>query len=287
MSDYILKINQLMPQFNAAEKRIAEHFLASQDELFKLPIKEIAERCGCSQSGIVRFCQMLGYSGFKDFKRQVTASFISKYSEDREKAAAYSDIRIDGELNNVIKKITENSIVSIRDTSRVLDEAELIKAIHVLSDANRIMFFGVATSGIVAADACQRFSRLGKNCQHYDDMHMQLSVAATLKKGDAAVLISYSGKTDQILKLMSLFKEAEVTTIAITKYGKTPLSKGCDIILSMLSTDIPVRTASLSTRLSQLVVVDMLFTGVACLHYDTVEPMLEKSYQLCIKNGKT
>ena len=287
MTDYIVKINQLLPRFNPVEKRIAECFLSSQDDLFKLPIKKIAENCSCSQSAIVRFCQLLGYSGFKDFKRQVTSSFISQYVDKREKAANYSDIRIDGELNTIIEKITENAVVSIRDTARVLDEAELIKAIHALNDADRIMFFGMATSGNVAEDACQRFARLGKKCQHFGDLHMQLSAAATLKKGDTAVLISFSGKTDFILNLMKLFKKTGVTTIAITKYGQSPLSKGCDIVLSMLSTDIPVRTASLSTRLSQLVVVDMLFTGVASLNYDALEPILEKGFQLCKSDGRS
>jgi len=287
MDDYILKINQLLPQLNGAEKRIAEHFLAYRDDLFKLPIKEIAENCQCSQSAIVRFCQKLGYDGFKGFKRQVTASFISQSENSGGRSEHYSDIRINGELNTIIDRITNNALVSIRDTARVLDADELIKAIHVLDKAERIMFFGLATSGIVAGDACQRFSRLGKSCMHFDDMHMQLCVASTLKKGDVAVLISYSGRTEQMVRLMNLFKETGVTTIAITKYGKSPLSRGCDIVLSMLSTDIPVCSASLSTRLSQLAVVDMLFTGVASINYESVEPMLEKGYSLCIGKEKT
>lgn len=286
MNEYRNKIRQLLPGFNPVERRIAEQFLSSQEELFRLPIREIAEKCGCSQSAIVRFCQMLGYSGFKDFKREITATLINQYSKPPKNAEQYADIRIDGDLSSIVERITENAVISIRDTARVLDKTALEKAIHTLDTADRIVFFGIATSGSVAGDACQRFARLGKNCQHFSDVHMQLSVAATLKKGDAAVLISYSGKTPLIVRLMKLFRESGVTTIAITKNEKSPLSRDCDIVLSMLSTDIPVRTASLSTRISQLVVVDMLFTGVASLHIDTLEPILEKSSELCSGEGR-
>ena len=276
-----------MQEYNPIEARIAEFFVSNQTEMMRLPIQKIAESCSCSQSAIVRFCQSLGYSGFKDFKRQVTESIIEQNSQDSEPPPQYSDIKLDGPLNTIIEKITNNNVKSLQDTASILDERMLIEAIHVLAGANKMVFYGVGGSGIAAADAYQKFVRLGKNCQYFEDTHLQLASAVTLKQGDVAILISYSGRTKDILDLLPVFQEANVTTIAITKYGNSPLSKGCDIVLNVVSTDIPVRSASFSSRIAQLSIVDMLFTGVASLNYEGLKIVLEKGYVLCEKKKQT
>lgn len=283
MKNYILKINNAMQEFNPIEARIAEFFVSNQTEMMRLPIQKIAESCSCSQSAIVRFCQSLGYSGFKDFRRQVTESIIEQNSQDPEQPAQYSDIKLDGPLNTIVDKITNNNVKSLQDTASILDERMLIQAIHAVAKSNKLVFYGVGGSGIAAADAYQKFVRLGKNCQYFEDTHLQLASSVTLKQGDVAVLISYSGRTKDILDLLHVFQEANVTTIAITKYGNSPLSKGSDIVLHVVSTDIPMRSASFSSRIAQLSVVDMLFTGVASLNYDELKIVLEKGYLLCEK----
>ena len=280
-----------MQDLNPIESSIAEFFINNQNDLMQLPIQKIAESCSCSQSAVVRFCQRLGYSGFKDFKRQLTGSMLEQYTHETATTPQYSDIKLDGPLNTIINRIANNTIQSIKDTTSVLDEDMLIKAIYAIAEANRIVFYGVGGSAIAAADAFQKFVRLGKNCQYFEDTQLQLASAVTLNKEDVAILISYSGRTDDILNLVPVFKESNVTTIAITKYGFSPLSKVCDIVLSVASTDIPVRSASFSSRIAQLLVIDMLFTGVASLNYDELKIVLEKGFLLCEKGkhyyGKT
>lgn len=283
MKNYLLQINSLMQELNPIEAKIAEYFINNQNALLRLPIQKIAESCSCSQSAVVRFCQRLGYSGFKDFKRQITGSIIEQYSQEMDITPQYSDIKLDGPLNTIVERIANNTIQSIKDTAGILEEEMLIKAIHAISETDRVVFYGVGGSAIAAADAFQKFARLGKNCQYFEDPHLQLASAVTLKQGDVAVLISYSGRTDDIVNLVPVFKEAKVTTIAITKYGVSPLSKSCDIVLSVASTDIPVRSASFSSRIAQLCVIDMLFTGVASLNYEEIKTVLEKGFVLCEK----
>lgn len=287
LKSYISRINNAMPDFNPLETRIANFFVCNQNEILRLPIQQIAEKCDCSQSAIVRFCQRLGYSGFKDFKHQVTDLMFDQYRHGSEQPAHYSDIQLDGSLNTIISRITENNLKSLQDTADIIDEATLVRAIHAISDANRVVFYAVGGSAISAADAYQKFVRIGKNCQFFEDSHLQISSAVTLKKGDIAVLISYSGKTKDLLCLIPILKESEVTTIAITKYGSSPLGKLCDMVLNVVSTDIPVRSASFSSRIAQLSVIDMLFTGVASLNYDKVKPILERGYLLCEKKKST
>lgn len=98
-----------------------------------------------------------------------------------------------------------------------------------------------------------------------------------LTERDAAVGISYSGKTDYVISGMKAAKEAGAVTICITKYGNSPLSEIADIQLYTSSTENDIRSGATASRITQLNIIDMLYLGVASRSYDQSVDYLEKS----------
>jgi DNA-binding MurR/RpiR family transcriptional regulator len=93
-----------------------------------------------------------------------------------------------------------------------------------------------------------------------------------------AILISMSGTTSEVLEILSLVKQAQIPTIALTKYSKTPLAMHADTVLYVSAPEISTRSGAMSSRLAQLMVIDALFTAVAHMDYDTAAVSLEKSH---------
>jgi DNA-binding MurR/RpiR family transcriptional regulator len=52
-----------------------------------------------------------------------------------------------------LKTITDNNIYSLRDTSTILDIKQVEEAVEYLVKANRIDFYGVGASQVIAQDA--------------------------------------------------------------------------------------------------------------------------------------
>lgn len=277
MPGTLLKIREMLNSFNQSERKIAEYILENAEEIMHLSIAELAERTGTSQAAIVRFCKTIKFKGYKDFKIEIASDVISSQKDSVDK---YTDIRAGDKLESIIENVCHNNKQAIDDTLRVLDYDEVQRAVKAIHKAKRVDFYGVGVSGIVAMDAQQKFMRINKFCSAYSDPHLQVTAAANLTKGDVAVLISYSGETKDIIDTMKVAKECGATIIAVTKYGKSTLSEGSNINLFLSSPETTIRSSAMGSRIAQLNMIDIVFSGIASIEYDSIKKYLDKTHKV-------
>lgn len=277
MAGTILKIKESINNLNPTEKRIASYILDNIEEVPHLSIKLLADRSGTSEAAIVRFCKTIEFNGYKDFKISLLSEISANQKEDDNK---YTDIKPGDKLESIIENVCLNNKKSIEDTLQILDYNEVKRAIDKIHKAKRIDFYGVGASGIIAQDGQQKFMRINKFSMAYMDGHLQVTAAANLAKSDVAVLISYSGETKDIIETMDVAKQTGAAIIAITKYGKSRLSEGADIKLFLSATETSMRSGAMSSRIAQLNMIDILFSGVASLEYKDIKKYLDKTHKV-------
>lgn len=269
----LIRIKEIIDNLNPSEKKIAEYILKSPKEISDLSIKDLADKSGSSQSAVVRLCKILGYKGYKEFRITI-AKDTAKTNKDEN---MYNDINPQDNIDTIITNISYNNKKSIDNTVEVLSKEALKEAVRVISKADKIDFYGVGASYIIALDAFQKFTRINKNVRATSDTHLQIEFASNLKMGDVAVAISYSGETKDTFESIEVAKDAGATTISITKFGNNSISNLCDINLFVLSPEITFRSGAMSSRIAQLNVIDVLFTSVAGCMFDDVKEFLENT----------
>jgi RpiR family carbohydrate utilization transcriptional regulator len=162
----------------------------------------------------------------------------------------------------VLEKIFDYTLTSLDWARHHMDKAALGRAIDILERATAIEFFGFGASGIVARDAQQKFPLFGVPCGAQLDSHQQIMAASMLKPGNAAVVISNTGRTRSILDVARMARQSGATVIAITG-SQSPLVQHCDVAIvaeTLDNTNIYTPTIS---RIAALVVIDILSTAVA------------------------
>ncbi len=97
------------------------------------------------------------------------------------------------------------------------------------------------------------------------------------------ILISHSGETSEVIKALSAAKEMNIKVIALVKYSNSTLTQGADVALYTTSNEGEFRSGALTSRISQLCVVDMLFTSYMAKHKDESNEALNNSYKLISK----
>lgn len=280
MNKITIKIREVFNELNLTEQKIASYFLENSDDIINLNIADLANRCGVSQSALTRFNKKIGFNGLKDLKRSLTADLLeSSRGTASDLGNDYSDIMAGDSTDELVEKICKNNQKAILETQCLLDRKNLEAAINLLCETDRVDFYGVGASGLVALDAQQKFMRIGKICNANLDPHIQLVLASNLKKNDVAVLISNSGMTEDILDLLTIAHEAGAHVIAITKYGKNRLNQEADLILNTCSPEINIRSGATSSRIAQLTIIDLLFIGVAGKNVNNYQKALNKSYK--------
>ncbi|CAM4499430.1 MAG: MurR/RpiR family transcriptional regulator [Paenibacillus macerans] len=273
----LIKIRDMKEHLTPVERMVAEYIMANLEEIPHLSIKSLAKLSKTSDASVLRFCKTMGYNGYRSFIVSISAALGSMDDEEKDQ---YTDIQPGDDLFTIIANISRNNMKSIEDTLSVLDRGEVARAVQALRESERIVFFGIGASGLVCRDGEQKFSRINKMCHSYTDGHSQLMAATLLGRGDAAIFVSNSGNTAEILETLEIARKNQATTIAITKYNKSELADKADILLGISTPEVTIRSGAMGSRIAMLTVIDMLFAGVASADYAIVKKYLTKTHNV-------
>lgn len=213
-----------------------------------------AEKAGCSEATVVRMARKLGYEGFPELK-----SDFARYDDRDSEVFEYEGILSSDSSLTVVEKVFETTVGAIRDTFKVLDKAQYERAIEALLKAKKILFCGVGDAALVAMEAYQRFVRIGEDCLVSVDPDVQLIMSSQLKRGDAVVAISHSGKSKTVVNTVRLAKRSGATVIAITNFPISPLTKHSDVVLLTAAFSEHVTGEVISKRITELCIIESLY----------------------------
>jgi DNA-binding MurR/RpiR family transcriptional regulator len=271
----VLRLEDAKPTMTRTEKMVASYV---EERLSKIPamsIKQLAKQSGTSEASVLRFCKVLGYRGYREFTLSLSAALGSIEEKTEEKK--YTDICPGDRLETIIENVSFNNRRSIEDTLMVLDKEQVEEAVSLLSSAQWVNWYGLGASGLVCQDAQQKFVRIKKHCQAFVDSHSIRTTASILEKEDVAVFVSNSGMTEEILDALALVRENGAKSIAITRYSKSDLAQGANVILNISTPEVTFRSGAMGSRIAMLNVVDVLFSAVASREYDSVKNYLDRT----------
>ena len=273
MTDCRLRIKELYESLTQKEQQVANFVLNFPENVINMPISDLAQFCGVSVSSVVRLCKSIGYSGYKEFCRNLSTDL----TVNQQDSATYTDIRPGDSVETLLRGVCLSNMQAIENTMSLLDVPVLEKVVDLISAARRVDFYGVGTSGLVAQDARNKFLRINKVSLPSVDPHDQLLCAATLQPGDVAVVISHTGNTKDVLEAVEVIKQTGATLISVTRFSKNPLAQQADYQLYTASSETMFRSGAMSARIALLAVVDVVYTCVASQNYGDVKASWDRS----------
>lgn len=275
MKSALLRLRESRDSVSASERSVADYLLERPEEAMNLSIHQLAERTFSSPSTIIRMCHRVGFDGYKEFRRAVTYELaLRKKSAEEER----KEVGRDDSIENIIEKTTYKNILCLEDTKNLLDAETIQKCVDLMAKSNRILLFGIGASLCVARDAYLKFLRLDKACIVNDDWHSQLLQACNSKSTDLAIVFSYSGETVEMVKCMQEMKNNDTPIIAITRYAPSAISELSTYNLYIAANESTFRSGAMSSRISQLNVVDILYVSFANAEYDFCIRQLDRTH---------
>lgn len=245
----LARLNSEAPTLPKALKRIAEQIQRAPGSVIYQSVTELAESAGAGDASVIRLCQTLGFKGFQDFKLALAADLSQRPTDD---------IRVPQSATDVLALAFAQARRAIDETSQVLDPVALTLAAERLAAARHVEISGQGASGVTAQDFAYKLMRLGRSAGAQVDAHLAAMRATTLQPQDVAVAISRSGSTIDTVSFLKIARQAGAFTIALTISSRSPITAYADCILKTANPEGPEEGGSVSNKISQLLVLDVL-----------------------------
>lgn len=274
----LVTIRAALPGLRPAERRVAEAVLADPAAIAARSISALATQCDTSAATVLRFCRAVGYTHYPDLRIALVRETSREEADKGSSAHLTGDISPTDTIEQIVAKITYSDARAIEDTAATLDLAALSRAIDAVAGAQRVDIYGIGASGFVAQDLHQKLHRIGLLSFVWPDPHAALTSAALLGPADVAIAVSHTGTTIDTIEALRLAAASGATTIAITNFGRSPLTEHAHHVLATAARETTYRSGAMSSRIAQLAVIDFLFVGVAQRSYDRTITALERTF---------
>lgn len=277
----LVKIRQLYGEFTKSEKKIADTISNEPEMSIGLTTYELAKYSTTSPASVVRFAKKIGFDSYGDMKIELARNIEAASTPEISTLLKSND-----SLEVVSKKIVNNIELTLELTLELMDFKNIVKAIDAMKLAETIYLFGVGASGIVAQDLQQKLVRINKRCIFHTDYHLGLAGASHIKQEDVVIAFSYQGETREVNEAVNQAQANGATCIGITSCLSNPLHNLVDILIALPNTEHGIRVGAVQSRYTQLLVVDILFAGIAKENFEVTEGYLVKTRQLIEKLKK-
>lgn len=268
MKKTILNTKANYDSLSKAEKRIADFLIENPESILPLSITELSFHCGVSEATIVRFAKKFGFEGYQQLKIAIAKEEHTRPVNENITAA---DAPYD-----IFTKVCDDIYCSLEKTKKALGAEALQKCCSAILSADDVIVLGLGNSAPIANDASHKMLRLGLHAHPYTDNHMQAIATAHANKKTVVIGISHSGASEDILDAMRIAKNGGAFTVAITNDQTSPIEGVSDVLLHTVSDETNYRILGLSSRISQLAIIDTIYSYLVC-HVDGAQESIAKT----------
>ncbi len=251
-----------------SERHVVDFILSNYQEVCNMGIVELGEKSFTSTTTVKRLCRKLGVESYTDFRLLLSAAQDNFSNQDILKSGDRVPVSRYDSVADVLLKVSEQNATSIMETSRIISEPTLEKVVSLMAAAQRIDFYGVGPSHVVAEDAALKCLRLKINSTAFSDRVSMLMRAKTCDETALGFLISYTGETDDIIEVAQELRRRGVPTVALTSSTTNSVARLSQYTLCVDASESWDRLGGMSSRISTLNVVDALFTALLNTNYD-------------------
>jgi arabinose-5-phosphate isomerase len=163
-------------------------------------------------------------------------------------------------MKSIAKRVFNVEIESLQQVAALLDGQFDAAVKTILAGKGRVVVSGIGKSGLIGKKIAATLASTGTPAffMHPGEaFHGDLGMVGT---DDIVILISYSGETDEVLKLIPYLKHNKNTLIAFTGYPDSTIAKNSDhhLNIAVEHEACPLKLAPTSSTTAALVMGDAL-----------------------------
>mgnify|MGYP000866190122 FL=1 len=254
------------------EREIAHYFLNSTNIQEDLSSLQVTKQLHISQAALTRFAKKCGFKGYREFKFQYQQQTTS------------SEPEVPSLGHDLSRRVLRNYTQLRMQTEEVIDEDKLQRIATLIEDADRVYFFGIGSSGLVARDMKLRFMRLGVVCEALTDQDGFAWTTSILDKNCLVIGFSLSGQTQSIIDSLIDAKNMGAKTVLVTGQPQNVQQDFTEILAVALQSK-PEFILRISAQFPMLLMIDLIYAFFLEINREKKEKIFNSFWENQKLNG--
>ncbi len=250
------KLVKLSGAFPKRLRQCADYVATNMDRVAVSTVAELAAGAGVQPSAFIRFCQLMGFSGYSEMQ----AMFREQYNLYRpDYGTRLKNLRAQGDDSpaTLLAEFVEAGRASLENLTSQVNPDALTLAVDTLAKARVIHIAGLSRAYPVAAYLAYAFEKMDIPTILHDKTG-NLDQRHSMLNGDVLLAISFTPYTSEIIDLARFAHERNTGLVAITDALNSPFHELGAIALTVSEVDVGAfraLSATLSLAISLAVAV--------------------------------
>jgi DNA-binding MurR/RpiR family transcriptional regulator len=218
--DRLLSVSASLPK---RLKQCADYVAANNDRIAVSTVAEMAEGAGVQPSAVMRFCQIMGFSGYSEMQRLFRESYVGGWPDYSTRLDHLRE-KGEGSPSLLLAEFVEAGRASLESLLQTVDTESLDRAVETLAKANLIHIIGLRRSFPVASYIAYALEKMEVPAMLHS-VTGRLDSFNAVRPGDALLAITFSPNSPETMELVETASRNGIPVVALTDRVVSPLRK--------------------------------------------------------------
>jgi arabinose-5-phosphate isomerase len=172
---------------------------------------------------------------------------------------------LDGSVRQFAQQVIDAEASAVKALGACALDDSFDRAVRLVLDCpGSVLVSGIGKAGHVARKLSASFSSTGTPSHFLNPAEALHGDVGSVRRGDVVVILSYSGESDEILRMLSVIKKLGNPVIAITSTAQNALARHADLVLRLgkIEEACPLGLAPSASTTAMAALGDALFLSV-------------------------
>ena len=227
------RINKMKNEFSKGQRKLATAVVNNYDKIAYMTADKLGKYVGVSESTVVRFAALLGYSGYSEFQDAVIELVLSKLTPNQRIDITKKRLG----MGNVAELVMESDIDKIRRTLDTLKIEDFQSAVDTILSSKTLYITGARNSETLARLLHYNLSMI------FDNVRLVTPTSSSevfeqmfsIGDGDALFAISFPRYSTKMVNAAKFASSKGAKVIVLTDTDTSPLVEFADTTLTAQS----------------------------------------------------
>lgn len=235
IDEFRLRLAEVTDTLPKRLRQCAEHIAANTDRIAVSTVAELAAGADVPPSALMRFCQILGFSGFSEMQRLFREAYSPGWPDYATRLKNLEEGGA-GSPAALLAEFVEAGRLSLEQLAKTVDEAALAQAVAQLAQAGTLHVVGLRRAYPVASYLTYVFEKMQVPAMLHDGAG-KLDHRHAMRAGDACIAITFAPYSDETLALAQDAQARGLPVIGITDRLTSPLVRHAATVLTVPEVD--------------------------------------------------